>query len=332
MTGGDLLLRRLQARAVQAQARWGLSTPPVLLKYRENAVFRVQLADGRPAALRLHRPGYHSAAELASELHLMTALRATGLRVPRPILTAEGAATVTLAADVGQPALHADIVSWMEGTPLGQTGIPLGMTAAQLTSVFTALGRTMAQMHSALDRWQPPPGFARKAWDGEGLLGAAPLWGRFWDCAGLRAEEAARLQAIRALAATGLSRLGRLDYGLIHADLVRENVLLTGTTVEMIDFDDSGPGWRMFDIATALIKNRREPNYRRIEAALIAGYRTARALHAQDLQALPLFLLLRALSYIGWAAARLEESGTRDRMARFLCDAFDLADAYQRGL
>ena len=54
-------------RAAHILAAWGLpAQTPELLKYRENAVFKVRLADGRKAALRLHRPGYHSEAELRS--------------------------------------------------------------------------------------------------------------------------------------------------------------------------------------------------------------------------------------------------------------------------
>ena len=28
--------------------------------------------------------------------------------------------------------------------------------------------------------WQLPPGFARHAWDADGLAGEQPFWGQFW--------------------------------------------------------------------------------------------------------------------------------------------------------
>ena len=59
----------MRALAIEALKFWGVTgCEPELLKYRENAVFRVIAPDGRPAALRIHRHGYHSDAELRSEL------------------------------------------------------------------------------------------------------------------------------------------------------------------------------------------------------------------------------------------------------------------------
>ena len=94
------------------------------------------------------------------------------------------------------------------------------------------------------------------------------------------------------------------DVGLIHADLVRENVLLAEDDVRLIDFDDAGFGWRMFEIATALHRNRDEPHYPLIEQSLVNGYRSVRVLPDAELERLPLFMLLRSLTYLGWIRAR----------------------------
>ena len=51
--------------ARQALIAWGVEDcDPVLLKYRENVVFRVVMPSGLPAALRIHRFGYQSDAAL----------------------------------------------------------------------------------------------------------------------------------------------------------------------------------------------------------------------------------------------------------------------------
>ena len=94
--------------------------------------------------------------------------------------------------------------------------------------------------------------------------------------------------AFREQAAVAMSELS-LDMGLIHADLVRENVLVNGSDLYFIDFDDGGFGYRLFDVATALLKNRAEPNYADLQTALIDGYRSLRAL---DTTQLDLFLAL----------------------------------------
>jgi len=327
-------MEALNARACEAIANWDLGgQTPQLLKYRENAVFRVTLKSGQPAALRLHRPGYHDETALASELSWMAALRQAGLRVPAPVSTPDGRHIVALAATQDFDDQHADIVSWMAGTPLGQSGVPLAHSQERLTTIFRALGEAMARMHMATDAWTPPLSFCRPAWDGDGLLGEKPLWGRFWDCAGLSLDEEKRLSELRLVLRKqidGLSHLD-LDYGLIHADLVRENVLVDGNNVELIDFDDGGYGWRMFDIATALFKNRDEPHYAVIEAALIDGYRGVCPLPDSALETLPLFMVLRSLTYIGWIG---ERSGTPDaakRLQRYVADALALADTMRTG-
>lgn len=319
---------RLAARAREALTHFA-AAEPVLIKYRENAVFRIRLADGGDAALRLHRPGYHQEAALRSELDWMAALHGAGLAVPRPVPAQGGHRLVRLPPNDVFPEHFADVVSWMEGAPLGESGVPLVQPPAEQARLFHAIGAAMATLHEAADRWQPPGDFERPRWDAEGLVGENPLWGRFWDCPGLGPADADRLAALRDRLATALADAAAdgLDYGLIHADLVRENILVTGSGVGFIDFDDAGHGYRLFDIATALLKNRNEPAYPEIEAALIAGYRSRRPLEEAALARLPLFLVLRSLTYIGWLAARPESADAAARMQRYVAESLALAEA-----
>lgn len=321
-------LAALTARAREALIHWGLSEQmPKLLKYRENAVFQISLANGEPAALRLHRPGYHDAHALISELSWMAALGAADLAVPAPVPALDGRHSISLPAAPGFGTQHADIVSWMAGQPLGQSGVPLAYSGERLFAIFHSLGETMARMHSASDAWNPPASFSRPAWDKAGLVGDQPLWGRFWDCHGLTKDQVQRLSDLRHslhVQMDALPSLG-LDYGLIHADLVRENVLVDGNRIELIDFDDSGYGFRMFDIATALFKNRAEPEYPLIKAALIKGYRRVRALPDNAVMTLPLFMILRSITYIGWIGARHDIPDAMDRLQRYVADTLALA-------
>lgn len=318
-------LAGLQARARRAIAAWNLpEQEPELLKYRENAVFKVYLADGAKAALRLHRPGYHSEAALRSELLWMNELRRNGLDVPQPIAACSGAFLVDLG---GEPPMFADLIGWVDGRQSGEGGKPLDYDEGQIIRIYSALGAAMAEMHDVSDRWTPPHTFVRGAWDCDGLLGDAPLWGRFWDCPGIRADDATFLRSLRARLQGQLEAVAEsFDYGLIHADLVRENVLVDGERVALIDFDDCGHGFRLFDIATTLLRNRRERHYGIIQASLIDGYRSRRPLSDESLVHLPLFLLLRSLTYIGWAGARPELPDAEERLARYIADARSLTE------
>ena len=65
---------RLEAAGRAALREWGIADASLdLIKHRENAVFRMTAGD-RIGALRIHRHGYHTDAELASEIQWMQAL------------------------------------------------------------------------------------------------------------------------------------------------------------------------------------------------------------------------------------------------------------------
>src|SRR3546814_20234999 len=100
----------------------------------------------------------------------------------------------------------------------------------------------MAQVHNQSAEWTLPSNFERHAWDEGGLLGEAPFWGRFWDLSLLSSVQRQRLLEVREHARADLLRFGksRENYGLIHADLLPENILRNGTELCLIDFDDSG--------------------------------------------------------------------------------------------
>jgi Ser/Thr protein kinase RdoA (MazF antagonist) len=315
------LLSALNRRARQALTFWNVPPQePVLLKYRENAVFRIELAGGRFAALRLHRPGYHGIAALRSELEWMAALHDDGIDVPHALPNQKGEPIVELPADETFPLQYADIVSWVDGEQFGETGRPLNWNQQQRVALFGKIGAGMAAMHNSADRFQPQQGFYRPAWDAEGLLGQKPLWGRFWDCDFLSPAHKTMLSALRVRLSDELAKaeLHRLDYGLIHADLIRENILIKAGEVSFIDFDDCGYGFRMFDIATALLKNHNEPDFAALSDALVAGYREHRHLPDEALAFLPLFLTLRSLTYIGWLAERPEMPDMAARLERYV--------------
>lgn len=302
----------------QALDLWGLAgAPSAFVAGRENRVYRVRAPEG-DYALRLRRPGYRSRAELESELHWLDAMHGAGLSVPRPRPALSGALLETVRG------IDVDLVGWLDGRPLGRTGGPLDLAGAP--GVFHRLGTEIARLHDACDRWTRPEGFVRVAWDLDGLLGDQPLWGRFWDNPTLSPGQRDTLLRFRDRARDELDRAaGALDFGLIHADLVRENVLVHGAALRLIDFDDGGFGFRLFDIATALVKNRSEPGYVELEAALLAGYRAVRPL---DASRLGLFLALRAVTYVGWIIPRMQEDQAAVRNRRFIDEAEQLCAAY----
>lgn len=301
----------------QALQLWGMPGAGCqLAATRENRVYRVTSGE-RTFALRLHRKGLRSDSELRSELQWMAALNAGGLHVPAPVPSSNG----ILMHVVG--GIQVDVLTWLPGAPIGSTAG--GLAVNDRTGLYRNIGREMARLHSISDYWAPPEDFERLSWDWDGLVSDAPVWDRFWDNPSLKEAEHALMLELRDAARDMLKHETELDYGLIHADLVRENVMLNGDAVQFIDFDDSGFGYRLFDIATALLKNLKEPDYDALRSALIEGYLSVRQI---DLGALDLFLALRAASYVGWIITRMDEDGAEARNRRFIDTAIPLAQSF----
>lgn len=314
------MTERESAEVAAALAPWELQAAAVtFVAGRENRVFRVR-TDRGDYALRLKRPGYRSDAELRSELQWLQAMDRAGLRVPRPVPSGRGRLLEVVDDQ------RVDLLSWLPGRPLGASREPLELVDAE--AVFRRLGHETARLHLASDRWQRPAGFTRCAWDIDGLLGDAPVWGRFWENPALDAATRRLLEDFRAAAAQALlQRADGLDFGLIHADLVRENVIVDGEHIAMLDFDDAGFGFRLFDVATTLLKNLAEPNYEGLKAALLAGYAQVRPL---DVELLDLFVALRATTYVGWIVPRMGEDGSVARNRRFIDTARELCAPFTR--
>ena len=297
-----------------AAAAWGWSGAQAeLVATRENWVYKIGATQG-PVALRMHRWGLRSEAELRSELQWMAMLGEQGLKLPRPLPALNGALLCQVEG------VWIDALTWTCGVPLGRDGVLADLPDAR--GIFRSLGRTMAQLHQISDAWSPPSGFQRHAWDADGLVGEEPVWGRFWEHPHLKAEEAACLRHARELALTCLASSQARDYGLIHADLVPENVILDQGQPQLIDFDDGGWGFRLFDLATSMNRADRAVPDGRLSQALIEGYLAERDI---DLRELDLFRALRTFTYVGWIMPRLGEAGAQVRSARFVDAALKAA-------
>lgn len=303
-----------------ALAQWGLQDAEcAFVAGRENRVYRVTAATGS-YALRIKRPGYRDEVELQSELAWLAAMDRAGISVPAPIPSLAG----RLLERAGDG--FVDVVTWLPGNPMGKSRVLLAIS--DRIGAFRALGAEMARLHQACDAWQLPNGFRRCRWDIEGLVGNAPVWGAFWQNPTLDDGTRALFLSFRDAARARIVGAGP-EFGLIHADLVRENVLFDGPVIRMIDFDDGGFGYRLFDIATVLLKNLDEPDYPALKEALIDGYIGRRPL---DLSLLDLFIALRAATYVGWIVPRMGEQGGPERNARFIKEARHLCQKYLASL
>ena len=297
----------VEGLAVQALKNWGVSDcKPELVKFRENAVFRVIESTGRPAALRIHRHSYHSDAALRSELAWMQSLCADGFDVPRVLPTLADETFAIVAAERVPEPRQVDMLAWLPGRPFGSIETGLDPALTDIRATFVMVGQLAARLHDHAQTWQRPAGFVRHAWDLDGLVGEQPVWGQFWELSALAPDQRVLIDHARARAQRDLVSFGRSSatFGLIHADLLVENLLLNGDRVSLIDFDDSGFGWHLFDLATASFFFRGTDAFNPIRQGMIDGYRSVRALPDEQLEIMPLFDLLRGFTYLGWVHTR----------------------------
>jgi Ser/Thr protein kinase RdoA (MazF antagonist) len=325
----DALLQRLIALV---ESRWPLQCASIHpIKVRENAVYAVHLRDGSKVVLRVHRCGYHCDEALQSERTWMQALEEHGIEVPRHVLSSEGRSFERSHIEGFEGERQVDVFHWIAGQQLGS--VEHGVAAVGVADAYHEVGSLAARLHNQSSAWDAPSGFLRHAWDAEGLVGERPFWGRFWDLAALTDPQRALFAELRRSLWRDLNEFGTAPdrYGLIHADLVPENILVDGDSLQVIDFDDAGYGWHLFEIATSLYFIRRDSIYEQARDAVIEGYRQHRTLADDHLALLPMFLAARGTTYLGWVHTRAGEPAAAEMIPALIELATAAAEDYLNG-
>jgi Ser/Thr protein kinase RdoA (MazF antagonist) len=323
-------LQRYEVAAAEALQHWNMQGAKLTLikEPRENAVFEADSGDER-YAIKLHRPGYHTDDELRSEYQWLQALADHGIAVPTIVPTVGGSLFATQRVTGMDDDVQVDVVEWIDGEDFGsvEEGIADETSAAD---TYRTIGELAAQVHNQAVSWQLPPGFSRHAWDAAGIAGEQPFWGRFWENEAASNDQRELLVRGRDAVFDGLSKLAKSPgtYSMIHADLSPENILVEGDNMRLIDFDDAGFGWHLFELVTSLYFIQEEPYFERAQEALIEGYRAHRQLPDQQLEQLPLFFLARGLTYIGWVHTRQETETAREMTPMLIEMACSLAEEY----
>ena len=297
--------------AEEAIKHWDVEVKSINLHLQsENTVFKVEGLDGNTYALRVHRRGYHDLEELNSEHVWTSSLSNAGLLVPEVVVTRSGEAYTSVSILNSSEYRYVGLVKWIEGTILND--LILDLEEKDVSDVYESLGKVVAKFHKATIAWEKPKDFKRHSFDTDGLLGSKPFWGRFWEAQNATTREREKLSLIRNNITEILSKLPRdiNSFGMIHADLHSQNVLIQGKSLSVIDFDDSGFGWYGFDLAVA-IWDRLDftatgCHFDIAYKSLIRGYLEERPNAKDIIETIPTFLLMRTLMIIRWIEDRPE--------------------------
>jgi Ser/Thr protein kinase RdoA (MazF antagonist) len=308
--------------AEQALPRYGFGPGHTLrmINLSENATFLVEDGD-RSAILRVHRVGYHSRSDIESELTWLAALREeSGVATSEAVPNTDGERITTVVVDGAER--HAVLFHVVPG--IEPDDVALG------TTDFETLGAITARMHEHARSWTPPAGFHRFSWDWEHTLGDAPRWGRWQDGIGVGPVEEAALGAAVEVVRERLAAYGTAAdrFGLVHADLRLANLLVEGDLVTVIDFDDCGLSWFMYDFGTAVSFIEHDPRLPEWQAAWLRGYRSVTTLSAEHEAMLPTFVMLRRLLLVAWMGSHAHSRECQELGPGYTADSVELARRY----
>jgi Ser/Thr protein kinase RdoA (MazF antagonist) len=305
-----------------------------LLNVSENATFLVSDPDTGLSVLRVHRLGYHTEQEISSELAWMDALRAeAGVRTPRVLAAADGRRVVTATEPGGVAVRHCVRFEFLPGTEPStalHSGPGPGSRDARTNSHFAELGEITARMHRHARDWRRPAWFTRFHWDYAAAFGDRPRWGRWQDGIGVGLPERRVLgrldQKLRArLTAFGA---GPSRYGLVHADTRLANLLVHQGSVSVIDFDDSGFSWYLYDLGTSVSFFEHSPEVPELLDSWLEGYRRVGDLSAEDEAEIWTFILFRRLLLVAWIGSHRGVDVAAELGAGYTQDSCDLAESY----
>ncbi len=273
-----------------------------LANVSENTTYRVDdPATGRVAAIRVHRPNYHSNDEIESELLWMDALREAGVVTPpRAIPARDGTRVQTIEVEGGDQPRHVVAFEWLPGAAPSPDG--------DLVPSFRVLGALAARMQLHGMTWERPARFRRYHCDYDAALGSKALWGRWQDAIGIGAPELALLGRLDAEIRRRLDEYGKGPdrFGLAHNDLRLANLLVRGEDLYVIDFDDCGFAWYMYDFATAVSFIEDDPRVSDWMVSWIDGYLGQRRLTTSDFDIIPTLIMYRRLLLLGWVGSHYD--------------------------
>jgi Ser/Thr protein kinase RdoA (MazF antagonist) len=321
------VIAELTARVADNLARWTFSssTSVTLLNVSENATFALRDPDGRELVLRVHRVGYSSAEEIRSELAWMNALRRDGvIETAAAVAGADGQYVQVLPSRAGGPERFAVAFERLPGTE---------PDSRDATRWFERLGELTALMHRHAKSWPLPERFRRKRWDFDAMVGPQGFWGPWRSGIGLDQAGVVILEKVLGVIRLRLDRFGQgADvFGLVHADLRLANLLVDGTHLRIIDFDDCGFSWYLYDFATSVSFIEHEAIVPDLLQAWVQGYCRQMPLRAEARAEIPTFVVLRRILLTAWLASHAEVPFAREIGGSYTAGTVAMAEELLRG-
>ena len=108
------------------------------------------------------------------------------------------------------------------------------------------------------------------------------------------------------------------------------NLLVDQNGIRVIDFDDCGYGWFMYDFAATISFVEDDPRILEFKSAWLEGYLTQRRLSAEDIEEIDTFVMLRRMALLAWIGSHMEAPEPRALAPNFAANTEKLGEAWLR--
>lgn len=293
----EALCKRMKS---ELQTVYDLSVSDIrLLKKSENLTLLVTCTDDTRHILRINRPDYHTPEELNSELLWMEDIRdSTTILIPNVIRNRQGNA-ISSYADEKMHTQYYSIFSFLEGSVLHD------VKGEALITMMEQVGALASTLHTQVQNSKIACKLKRFSWDYEDLLGENARFGQWEQHPALTSSQKKVLDQAVSDIRERLTSYGKESsrYGLIHSDLHLSNIMYHNGRLQLIDFDDCGFGWFLYECGCSLLEYNE--HLEELRDAWLRGYQAIRPLTAADLKETDTFILLRRIVRIAWMQSHI---------------------------
>jgi Ser/Thr protein kinase RdoA (MazF antagonist) len=251
------------------------------LAYTHNAVMKVVHEQGH-FVLRLQDMG--KLPNVESEFTILKQLFESNIEVPKPVQV----------MDVPKSPIVGLLLSHLEGAPfrLAERVIRLDMIS---------IGLYLAKMHNVPIKAENRPNL-----DYNGLFGETGVYRLNEEAKQVFTDEQLTVMdaaAEKVKAAMDELGTGENEFGLIHGDLLLQNILFHEGEVRALDFEYCGWGYYLYDLTPLLWQLKPQARYPELEQALWNGYTVIRPLSSRHRELLETFIAGRQVASMRWVAA-----------------------------
>lgn len=318
----ETLMERLDVLANRSLHLWGLPEGATarLINVSENATFLVEAPDGFKSILRIHRENYHTRNAIMCEHAWSKALNEEGgVRTPEILKGRDGSTIQTRSVKGLSGERHMVMFEFVDGHAPDQE--------SALVAPFEELGEIAARTHNHSVSWRRPENFERLVWDLDTVFGSNATWGNWRDAPNVTEGIREILERLQSVVVSRVENFGQGPgrFGLIHADMRLANLIISDGSTRLIDFDDCGFGWFMYDFAAGISFMEDHPQVPVLKEAWVRGYRKFRELNDDDEREIDTFVMMRRMALLAWIGSHIEVDEARALAPHFAPVTAELA-------